>query len=33
MMGDILRKVYNGEITCGITLASLFLLQNSGQLR
>lgn len=33
MMGDILRRAYNGEITCGITLASLFLLQNSGQLR
>lgn len=33
MMADVLRMAYNGEITCGITLATLFLLQNSGRLR
>lgn len=33
MLADVMRLVRNGEIRCGITLASLLLLQNSGQLR
>jgi 8-oxo-dGTP pyrophosphatase MutT (NUDIX family) len=33
MMADVMRLVHNGDIRCGITLASLLLLQNSGRLR
>lgn len=33
MLADVIGLAYNGKITCGITLAALFLLQNSGKLR
>jgi hypothetical protein len=33
MMADVMGMVRCGKITCGITIAALFLLQNSGKLR